>query len=778
MKTNLFKMASALVLGLAIAVSCNDPVKPDEPQVEPNFPEKQIVTLAQCDTCHVSIAPNMDWEVTISGDTDWFELRFNDEPVPVASGKEGEYILDVVAKEGEDFEQRQAVLTMTMDSKEQVIAEFHRNGEDRIFNVYAVKVEDGEFVYDGDGEYAFEETSTSDLVLTYSSTFQTYFKVVANFDWRLKDVPEWASVNVLAGYYADASTANVPAIVNLRGVNSKYPLGGAEGKLVFIVDDGSASEVESDITLSLPKVEDIFEVSLPSTADYNIYGERFNEMLGDYMNSPLNGYATGVEGIKVYAFSDGEVCDWVKVTLTDEEEENVLKDYNISISVTENDTEAERSADVYVIPGTVKLETPADALQYSQYKYTHISQKGPQTGGQDAALSADNDKLANAGARFETMDPNDPENSWISVAEEVFGVGTNNYYKLTLTKQKGTYTLSYATEIWNYALYEVGDSIEESKNVWAEFATMDEGAHTVSFSINVDWEAYDMKFLVLEGENGKFAVVYVNYDPYQTIGGGDVITLQDPSCGAVLSKMDSSDAAYDYVVSEFGCETVYNLTWNGDITYCNVTIPFGNIMVDESSDWLNCYMAGEGRIMFMGFPEFMSKGFVVLKDENGLNVLVIVCTVDPNFGGNPGGGEGSEITADDDALAALGATFKKLKDDMNYSEMVIPMLENQFGLGEDNYYLLQVKSAKGTYGGFTYPVFPAGYVCDDVDYDSMILVESTTCWASMTENAEIELNLTEEDAYGFKFLELQSWSDELDAAVTFAIILVMYEPEE
>lgn len=686
MKTNLLKMATVLAMGIAVAVSCKED-KPLDPVVTPNFPEKVVKTLAQGESCDVAITPNMDWEVTISGDTDFFELRFNDEAVPVANGKAGEFTLSVVAKDVEDFEQRQAVLTMSMDKEEKVIAEINRNGKEAIFSVFPAKVENGEFVYGDDG-YEFEDAEGTEFSLSYiNGIFQTYIKVNANFDWRLKDVPEWVEVNVVAGTYVDASKANVPGVISLRGNNPKYPLGGAEGKLVFVVDDNSENpeEVDNEITLALPKVEEIFEVTMPASGKFNKEGEFFNEMNGEYGSRPLSGSAVGVDGVYVLAYDSAnyfewagsstenkpdEYSNWVNITLTPENEEDVLKSYDIQISVKPNDRGVARQADIFVLPASVVINDPKwDILnddyddykeEYRKYLVTTITQEA-ENGGEEPGeelIIGDENTLANQGAKLEHLDPNSSDGEWIEYLSSEFGVDMGQFYQLTVKNPQGMYSLSFAFEPWNAVTYRIGDGLEEISEMWFEL-----GWNSVVVDLTLD-DAYNDRFVVLqtgdENENMiNVAVLKVLLDPEADIvGGGSTNTLKFAYedygivSGCKLRKMtlaeDSENELFLACTEMFwGTEDypIYELTYgpNRSNAILTSTLAFDSAFMlnDADESWLS--VEGDKEMLMIemfdydsetGLPTVYKAGAIIFNDNSQgypMPQFAVVCVFDPNF---------------------------------------------------------------------------------------------------------------------------------------------------
>lgn len=689
MKTNLWKMASVLMLGLAMTfVSCEKekegPEGTDPVEKTPEFPEKVIKTLEDGADFELTVNPNMDWEVALSGDTDWFKLKYNGEPVPSASGKAGEVKFTVTSNADEaDFDEHRSSLSMKMGGEEKVIAEFVRNGKERVFSAYPVNIVDGEFEY-GDEGYVFSENESTDFAMSYvRSQFQTYIKVVANFGWRLKEAPEWAeSVESSEGRYVVASEANVPGVICLRGNNPKYPLGGAEGNLVFVVDDGSAEPVEKEIKLSLPKVEEVFVASLQPSARFNKDGEYYIEMTGEYQNRPFTGSVTGVEGVKVYAVDSEKfylvgssnpkdyIMDWVNISLTDSDEENVLKDYSVSISVNANTTGENRSADIFVIPGTVELSDPESQImnddfdgyreEFLQYRYSAISQEGG-NGGElgDGLVSADNNVLASSGAKLEALDPS---TDWLPSVEEIFGVGTENYYQLTVTKPEGLYSsFKYGFEFWNAMTYEVGEEgVTESTKNWCETS---ESSMYVTLSED---DAYMMYFVVLQTSvDGTFenlknmAVIMVTYDPEAEIGGGNggILSFKYADYGGGrgcnLRKMsEAEDAENEYfwacaenLYSPTGDLQIYELTYGPDRSMPTLesTLAFDSayLLVEEDASWLS--FEGDAENLFIdmfdndsdeGVPTEFKQGAIIFSDNSAgypMPQFAIVCVYDPDF---------------------------------------------------------------------------------------------------------------------------------------------------
>lgn len=799
MKTNLWKMASVLMLGLAMTfVSCEKekegPEGTDPVEKTPEFPEKVIKTLEDGADFELTVNPNMDWEVALSGDTDWFKLKYNGEPVPSASGKAGEVKFTVTSNADEaDFDEHRSSLSMKMGGEEKVIAEFVRNGRERVFGAYSVNIVDGDFEY-GDEGYVFSENESTDFAMSYvNSQFQTYIKVVANFGWRLKETPEWAESVELEGRYVVASEANVPGVICLRGNNPKYPLGGAEGNLVFVVDDGSAEPVEKEIKLSLPAVEEVFEVSVPATLQFDEKGWYCNAN-GDYQEMFLSqGAVAGIDGVKIYAFDSSDyswvgsadkgdgIYGWVSISL-DKDDENILKDWEFRVSVSENNEDS-RSADIFVIPGTVKMDDPESQIlndsyngyreEFLKYKYSTVSQKGNNGGEVSGGMIIYNeDDLASAGAKIEALDPEDVErNGWIEMAEAIFNVGAGNYYQLTLSAPESNVNLSYAKEFWGADLYEFidGEIVPSEDTDWC----VEQSDTRLSFSFKEEDKDRNM-LLAVNTEGGRFTVILVKYDPSAS-GEQVLVSFAYPSMtsGASIRKMssaaDAEDQHYQFALGELGeKDQVYELVYGPSVKmpFLAINTDFNDVYYPlEDEDWLSFE-----DMMVMMNTDFERKGIMVFRDADMVPVFAIVCKYDPNFGSGSTGG-GASVVADNASLSAAGAKFGKMSDDMNFAEMVYA-LDDIFGLGEENYYLLTIPSAQCWIGGFTFSKEVVNYVCYDGELGE---VEP---WAEVGEEMgkyAIGISLDEDDWMFPKFLEIDYWDEASESARPLAIIAVNRE---
>ncbi|MDE6871861.1 MAG: hypothetical protein K2J62_07065 [Bacteroidales bacterium] len=674
MKTNFWKMAPALLIGLAMSVaSCEKPA-PEE-VVIPVFPEQVYETVEPGESCSLTINPNLPWEVSISGDTQFFRMISGGEPLPVVSGQAGEHTLSVEAIVDEtDFEQRQCTLTMKMAGIEQVIAVVNRNGRDRIFNIYPVKVGSDGFEY-ADGGYVFETEPSSEFSLYFDGNiFQTYMKVEANFDWALKETPEWAEAIEISGRYATSGKANEPVTICLRGANPKYPLDGDKGSLVFVVNDNSDNpmEVEGETTLSIEAVKDIFTVMASNSVRFNAAGDYYNDMYGDWQpGMPAKGSAIGIDGVQVFAVEKqygvytvvgsskryASVSGWVTIAIAADDEDNVLKNWDYTLRVAENEGAA-RSAEILVVPGTVSVSDPDYDLfspdgteiadSFSKYVCSVLNQDGTGGGLEDGGLvSADADKLASKGAMLEKLDLSMYEMEFI---DETFNVGLDNYYQLTVTKPNGIYEFKYGKELWGAEPYILNSSFmpvvdESAFGTWV--GEMSETTIELNFT---DDDAFMMKFLLLQTGNANydmegFAVIMVMYDTETVIGGGDSSALSfkyaswggGAGCGLrKMSEAEDGESEYYWACKEnlYNSDEIYELTYGPDCSMPNLssTIEFTGVynLVESDDSWLAAEGDASDLFIDMGGSDEARQGALIFTNY-GMPAFAIVCKYDPNF---------------------------------------------------------------------------------------------------------------------------------------------------
>lgn len=810
MKTNFRKSASAFLMGVALlAISCEDPVV--QPEVEPAFPESVTETIEQGGSCDIPLSANMDWELVMSGDLQYFTMTYNGEPATTISGKEGEFAVTVAAvKDESDFEQRKVTLTMKMKDTEQVVAEVHRNGSERIFKVYPVKIQDGDFV-NGENGYEFETEAANEFTVIYNgSMFMTFIKVEANFDWALKEVPEWLEINATNGYVSSGK-ANEDAFISLWGVNGKYPLDGATDNLSFVINEGeNPVAVEGEYKISIPEIRNMFLFEpLSGIAEFNAAGE-YNHAMAGWVQTPLRGSFTGIQGAAVYLVelgSDGYLYyagsskdtdsdSWVKASLS-ADAEDVLASYDFEVSVSENTEPTDRKAIVLLIPGTVEVKNPEwffitdDEMdikeEYQKYIYTNLVQRGAKQEEVGELVTIEESVLTGAGAQFAKADA---EAEWVYLSQESWGVGSDGCYELTVTNPDTYLNVKYGKEFWDAGIFELDT---ESFELVAGSGWCEPTDQTLRLTLD-DSHVDKHLFVVCKTENPAdmdnpmpFAVIKVIYNPGASVGEKQLVKIAYPSStkGISLRKMNASSDAADLYYQEAlkyldGEDQVYEyvqgkeqptmpyLEFSFDIDPEACSYPLEDDYLSYESAWGNVGM------VMMNIPSYMASmrfgSIMLVKDTDGKTRLAMVCVYDPEFGQSSGGNSGF-VTANDASLADSGASFGKMKDNANYADMMSGLVE-YFGVEENELYVLTVSGAEGTYYGFSFAEELGGYGLYEWGENGIDASESR--WAEVDGSGTFVITMDKDD-YNSKFIVLQVWNEQYEMAVDTAVICVSRE---
>ena len=188
MKTNFWKFAALLGLGLAAVVACEK--QPEPEKVAPVFPETVLEQNVEAGaTVEVSFEANLDWELSIPA-AEQAKYWLDDAGVPASkvTGKAGEQTVSVVFSEDEYYDQNVVCeVTLTMGGQDKVIARLTRLALNRTIEVYAAEKADFSFskTYSAEKATALELTTFEGDV-----TYTLPIKVVANYDWNLA-LPEW-----------------------------------------------------------------------------------------------------------------------------------------------------------------------------------------------------------------------------------------------------------------------------------------------------------------------------------------------------------------------------------------------------------------------------------------------------------------------------------------------------------------------------------------------------------------------------------------------------------
>jgi len=191
MRTNLFTKGLAFAAAVAAMMSCS---KENEKEKEPQFPAVQEVEIAAGESKELTFKAEADWKLTIDKTT-W--CMFDDKGVETAqvAGEAGEVTVKVkIGDAGLGFEAEVAKIDMTMGEKTQTVFQITRSPKERVVKMYVSK------------DWGATYNKADKLELTsdeWGSTSYIAFGIVANYEWKLAELPEELKMQV---DYADVDS--------------------------------------------------------------------------------------------------------------------------------------------------------------------------------------------------------------------------------------------------------------------------------------------------------------------------------------------------------------------------------------------------------------------------------------------------------------------------------------------------------------------------------------------------------------------------------------------
>lgn len=367
MKTNnILKTFAVLSASLFIcAVACDEPA-PVEP-VTPVFPELvENYEVAPGDTLTLTFTPNMDWEVSVPEDTmDFFWLIDESFQYSKISGKASEepVTVKVGVSDKEDFINRTTTVKLTMGGETRIIARYMRPAAGKSVQLYACQVdEDGAWVFDADGNYAYSENEPDTLKLVYTgSDFRIPVKVVSNLEYEM-ELPSWARADI-----PEVKTG--VATFNIYGIPTKYPLDDKCEKLIL----KNGGEIVKEYVIMIPGCRKIIRYGVDLVSELNFSSDGKYLTAIDFREGPVKAWIEGAANATVMAVEmvDGKydvtaaaAPSWLKITVgkySNSITADVLQKRDVEISV-KTLAEGERAAVLFFLASPIKdLSTLFDA---------------------------------------------------------------------------------------------------------------------------------------------------------------------------------------------------------------------------------------------------------------------------------------------------------------------------------------------------------------------------------------------------------------------------------
>ena len=486
MKTNFWKFAALLGLGLAAAVACQKDTEPEK--VAPVFPSTVIEQNVEAGaTVELTFEANQDWELSIpSAEQNKYWLDDAGVPAYKVTGKAGSQTVSVVFSEDEYYDANVLCeVTLSMGGQSQVIARLTRLAVNRTLEVYVAEKTDWGFK----STYVAEKATSIELVTFEGDpTYTQRIKVIANFNWNLS-LPEWCEgqVKVAAGETVPESlsgTAGQVVEIELVGKLTEAVKAGASDFARFI--DAADNTKSDQLALTLPAFENRLEVTVPNTMDFGGDGSADGMAIG---------YVLGMDGFVVRALEwsqeDGyhfcqSYANWVTADFTSASEgEDVFVQKSFTLGVTVNNGGA-RYADIFVFPaslaGTESLSICDEdddncgiRPEYEKYCIGRLTQKG-----ETLPFITLYNNMENEYDQFNpwkaTLEPATDASWWqYDIHESIANLGANNKLTLTYSDPDAVAALQFAGEYASYKIYdydtnEVAENDEE--NFWMTYFFM------------------------------------------------------------------------------------------------------------------------------------------------------------------------------------------------------------------------------------------------------------------------------------------------------------------
>ena len=560
MKTNFWKSAAGLVLGLTAMVACEE----DKPVVvDPVFPSEVIEqNVAASEEVEIKFEANLDWELSIpASEQNKYWLDDAGMPASKVSGKAGNQTVTVVFSEDEYYDANVVCeVTLSMGGQSKVIAKLTRLAINRTLEVYTAKI--GEWGFDDE----FNTTKAEAIELTTFEGDPLYampVKVVANFDWNLS-LPAWCKGEVVAeGAAAESLSGKAGQAVELvlaANLTAEVKDGASDfAKFIDAADNSKTIE----IALSLPAFADRLEVSEPASLDFAVDGTSAR---------PSISYVLGMEGFVVRALGfngewhDTSYADWVTAEIENGNPESteVLTLSAVYFSAAEN-TGKERVADIFIFPASM-ANVAADAIcdinsptcaflpEYEKYYVGRLTQAGKAA----PYISEYNDMMSGVETNKATLTTYEASQWWASM---VGGLAVNNQYELTYWDQSSELTFNFDSpyasyKIFDYDFNEVTGAALDTFWIWFT-SWSDKGKVMMDPSLfNNPYAESPESFIVFYDESGKaLAGICCKYTAAST--GGDSSTPISVKSGNAeasvgLSGMGLPEGTLNQIISGLG----------------------------------------------------------------------------------------------------------------------------------------------------------------------------------------------------------------------------------
>lgn len=714
MKRNIILWALCSIFTLAAFSACEETTPAP---VEPIFPTAVLnETIAAGESVNVEFTPNVDWEISLSGEGSGNYFWIDDAGINVTklNGKaqESSVVITVVFSEDEEFDTNRVcdvILKMGEDSK--TIATITRLALGRTFDL-SVAVADETGFTEG-----YEKAESINLV-TFEDVldYTVPVRVVSNYAWNLA-LPSWLVATELDGESNVSGGEAGTTDFLLTAVLSEDVINGTEGILKFV--DTVNTEAVEEITATLPSVLDRVEYTLTTTFSFNPKGDVMGAG-GSYVEgvpAVFELVSTPETSVKVVEWNDEDkyydikFAEWATVTSTlypDFTENDILARYNVEIAVTENTASSERFADVFVIPAS-KADVAFDdwfdpntgnlKSEFEAYIIGRISQ----TGIDKDFITLSEDPM-DVESFYEASLTKYTEQQWWSGR-----LGTTNIYELVYSNEYSDAVLVFDSPVASYEVYDYDFQLVSEADLDSFWLGINVYASDLKGRVSMDPESFDNvnaefpeSFIVLYDENDKvLAGISCRFTSQSSAGEGSFTVV---SGSAEITTMDESSEIYQFLASEYSISEVYQLTTGDKNITLNTTLDFWSFaaldpatMQDLSYD--DCPITLEPAnpsiyCMMNGLTE-KTEVIFIFKGQYSVNLAAIYFIYDPAAAG------ASAPFSFQYPDMVSGATLEK------YTGETEGLLSEHWGLTADNIYALTYTSAYPSMAMINVPAMPA-----------------------------------------------------------------------
>ena len=288
----------------------------------------------------IKIEANCSWDIDRTSFPSWLELN-------VPNQTEG--VVELVMK-GISMQATSATVTFVAGPlSKQMNVSIESCSE---IAVYSAKYEEGDWVY-ADAGYEYTETSQDNIALIWTgSDFRLPVLVDSKCEWSLEK-PDWITAEL------DDVRAGQDQFI-LKCDPQYFPLDDTQVTLSFKYD----GQVIKTMNLVVPGCREMITYALGmslSTIEFNYSGQY--KTTSGYMDAPLSGHVTAPSSmiLRLVEIIEGkyveEVPSWLNCELnvdSDTDTKLVLQTKALEISVTENLTQSQRNAYIFLLPRQVE----------------------------------------------------------------------------------------------------------------------------------------------------------------------------------------------------------------------------------------------------------------------------------------------------------------------------------------------------------------------------------------------------------------------------------------